>query len=46
MPDGDRLVRRQVDRRLHGQEAIDLALGAELRVEVVDVHGLCFGFTA
>ena len=46
MPDGDRLVRRQVDRCLHGQEAVDLTLGSELRVEVVDVHGLCFGFAA
>jgi len=39
VPDGDGLVGRQVDRRLNSQEAVDLTLGAELGVEVVDVHG-------
>ena len=39
MPDADRLVVREVDASLHRQEAVDLALGAELGAEALDVHG-------
>ena len=39
MPDGDGGVGRQVDGRLHGEEAVDLPLRAELGAEVLDVHG-------
>ena len=38
MPDGDGGVGRQVDGRLHGEEAVDLPLRAELGGEGRHVH--------
>ena len=38
MPDGDCGVGRQIDGRLHGEEAVDLPLRAELGGEGRHVH--------
>ena len=38
VPDRDRLVRREVDHGLGGEEPVDLPLGAELGVEQVDIN--------
>ena len=38
MPDGDGGIRRQVDRRLHGEEAVDLPLRTKLGGEGRHVH--------
>ena len=38
VPDRNRLVWREVDHSLGGEEPIDLSLGAELGVEQVDVN--------
>ena len=38
MPDRHRLVWRELDHGLGGEEAVDLSLGAELGVEQVDIN--------
>ena len=38
MPDGDRLVRGEVDTALSCEEPIDLALGCKLGVEKIDIN--------
>ena len=43
MPDGDGAKVGQVDLGLDGEEAVDLALGAELGAEVADGHVLGLG---
>ena len=43
MPDGDGTKVGQVDLGLDGEEAVDLALGAELGAEVADGHVLGLG---
>ena len=43
MPDGDGTKVGQVDLGLDGEEAVDLALGAELGAEVADGHVLVLG---
>ena len=45
VPDRDGAVVGEVDLRLDGEEAVDLALGGELGGVVLDVHGDRRGFT-